>query len=252
MKKCPVNDSPESHSVLKDVVLLGPHLMAATLEHAGRFVRLTSNMLVGRFPHHHHHEHHHDEHHHHEHDEHHHHSAEHSCCCEIPETHCPPRCVCEIKWQGRAGEQLKSSIRVTNTSKKPRSFHFTANSFQGPGNPQTPLTLSQANANLGPGQSTFINVSFTPNQVFQPGQTYHAEVLIKGAYEQCVCFEFTALREGHVDCEVEQGDPPIRVKAHQWYDHFQCAEPCFPVEDPRVAVDQTHVVVSEQVQGDKT
>lgn len=229
----PHHDRPRAG--FKDVVLLGPHLMAASLEQAGRLVRLTSNLLVGRFPQRHHH--HHDccgEHHH---EHHHHHSSRHSCCCEIPETHCPPRCVCEIHWEAGPGEPLKATIRVTNTANKPRIFQFEATSFQGPGNPQVQMTVSPANANLAAGQSTVVTVTFTPNQVFQPGQTYHGEVLIKGAYEQCVCFEFTALREGHVECEVEQGDPPLRIRKHDWYDHFQCVEPCFPVEKSDVPVD---------------
>jgi hypothetical protein len=224
MRKYAIQHEPHDrpYANFKDVILLGPHLMAASLEHAGRLVRLTSNLLVGRFP-----LHHHD-----------YHSSEHSCYCEIPETHCPPRCVCEIHWEAGAGEQLKSIIRVTNTSKKTRSFHFTATSFQGPGDPQVPMTVSPATANLAPSQSTPVTVTFTPTGVFQPGQTYHGEVLIKGAYEQCVCFEFIALREGHVECEVEQGDPPIRIRKHDWYDHFQCAEPCFPQDEPNVPVEQ--------------
>ena len=230
MKKYAPQHIPESYSLLKDVVLLGPRLMAASLEHAGRLVRLTSNVLVGRYPAHHEH--------HHPHPSEHHHSSEGSCCCEIPESQCPPRCVCQIKWEGRPGEHLKSTIRVTNTSNKPRNFRFTATTFRGPGSPQAPVTLSPASANLQPAQSTLIKVTFTPNQAFQAGQDYHAEVLIKGAYEQCVCFHFTALREGHAQCEVEQGDPPIRSRKHEWYDHFQCTEPCFPEDKPHVAVDE--------------
>jgi len=150
--------------------------------------------------------------------------------------------VCEIHWKAGLGEQLKSTIRVKNTANKARSFQFTAASFQGPGNPQTLMTVSPATANLAPGQSILLNVTFTPNQVFQPGQTYHGEILIKGAYEQCVCFEFTSLPEGHVECEVEQGDPPIRIRKHEWYDHFQCAEPCFPVEKHQVPVEPDNPV----------
>lgn len=208
MSKCAVHHAPrnKSQAAIVNVVLLGPNLMAASLEQAGRFVRLTSNMLSD-LP-----------------------SFKHSGCCEIPATDCPPRCVCEIQWEASPGEHLKSTIRVTNTSEKnARNFHFIATSFQGPGNPQVPLAVSPASANLQPGQSTLITAAFTPTQAFQFGQTYEAEVLIKGAYEQCVCFRFTPVREVEAECEVEQGDTPIRLRRHQWYDHFQCAEPCFPV-----------------------
>lgn len=208
MSKHAVHHPPRKNpqGPLMNVVLLGPQLMAASLEEAGRFVRLTSH-LISDLPA----------------------FKRSSCCCEIPETHCPPRCVCEIHWEASPGEHLKSTIRVTNASAThARNFQFNATSFQGPGNPSVPLAVAPPNATLQPGQSTFITAQFTPTAAFQPGETYHAEVLIQGAYEQCVCFQFTPIREGHAECEVAQGDPPTRLRAHQWYDHFQCSEPCFP------------------------
>jgi len=157
-------------------------------------------------------------------------------CCEVPETECPPRCVCEIEWRASAGENLKASIRFTNSSKQQtRSFQFSAVPFSGPGNPSTPLTVVPPGATLAPGQSTDISVDFTPTIAFQPGQTYEAEVIIRGAYDQAVCIVFVPESPSHAHCSVEQGDPPVHLHAHQWYDHFQCSEPCYPPRDSKAS-----------------
>jgi hypothetical protein len=191
------------HTFVEDFFLLGPRMMGAALEQAIHLFRGHS----------------------HEH-------ARHGDCCHIPETECPSRCACEIKWEGRVGQQQQSTIRVKNTSTSTRNFAFSATPFQGPGNPAVAVTLSPWNASLPPGQSTLVTASFTPTPAFQVGESYEAEMHITGAYEQCVCLHLTVLSAQHAHCEVEQADPPLRVRAHHWFDHFQCAEPCFPRRGP--------------------
>jgi hypothetical protein len=214
MSKCTVRHTPRNNNqaAIDKIALLGSELMTASLEQAGQILRVTSNLLAGGLS-----------------DLS---SSKRSACCGIPETDCPPRCACEVHWEASPGEHLRSTIRVTNTSEKQtRNFQFTATAFQGPGNPQVRLTVSPSSATLEPGQSALVTAEFTPTDAFQPGQTYKAEVLIEGAYEQCVCFEFEPLREMQAECEVKQGDPPTQLRAHQWFDHFQCAEPCFPAHE---------------------
>jgi hypothetical protein len=66
----------------------------------------------------------------------------------------------------------------------------------------------------------------------QAGAQYVAEVRIVGAYEQCVRLVLDVAAKGAVvdcgpsRCEVAAGDLPVRIRAHRWYDHFQCTEPC--------------------------
>ena len=150
--------------------------------------------------------------------------------CDIPETECPPRCVCEIEWHACRGEKLQATISVKNTSKTARLFQFTAAPIMGPGSPAVPIQLSPANANLSPNQSVIVTATLTANDQFQHGQTYTSEVLINGAYEQCVRIIIHVDPEETPHCEVEQGEIPTRIRAHRWYDHFQCEEPC---EEPR-------------------
>jgi len=152
-------------------------------------------------------------------------------CCEIPETECPPRCVCHICWKACRGGTAQAKIHVTNTGSATRNFTFLATSFSGPGNPTATFQLSPASATLAPNASINVAVSFTVPAEFQPGGHYTAELRIYGVYEQCVCFALDiepppAKDCGCECCEVKAGDLPVRIRAHQWYEHFQCTEPC--------------------------
>jgi len=150
--------------------------------------------------------------------------------CDIPETECPPHCVCEIGWKACRGQRLQATIQVKNTAKVARPFNFTATPFQGPGNPNKAVELAPPNALLQPRQSVTVTVTFTVAPEFQAGQFYYAEVLITGAYEQCVRLLMHIYPEVTPHCVVEQGAIPTRIRAHRWYDHFQCEELC---EEPR-------------------
>jgi hypothetical protein len=203
-----------STSDLFDLALIGPKLISASLEQATEMLRLGPRIAAGVWPSFS--------------------SGRHSsCCCEIPEKHCPPCCACDIEWECCPGESLKAVVRVTNSSAHhQRAFQFTQKPFVVNGSP-APLTISPAGATLAPGQTTVVTVEFTPTSAFEPGQSYKAELLITGAYEQCVCFTLTLRRHCHAECDVHQGDPPVHIRPHQWYDHFQCTEPCFPHEGER-------------------
>ena len=150
--------------------------------------------------------------------------------CAIPETECPPRCVCDVTWEASPGETPGLSVRVTNASKSARTFQMHATPFMGPkGSPGT-LSLSPSSLTLQPGQAGIVNAKFTvPDQ--QSEGDYDAEIVIKGAYEQCVRVRLKVrcrktCGDEDCTCDVVQGDPPVRIRAHHWYDHFQCTEPC--------------------------
>ena len=120
-----VRHTPRSKSAsdLLNLALIGPKLVASSLEQASQVVRLGSNLIAGAvpaLP-----------------------SIKRSSCCEIPEEECPPRCVCEIEWEASAGERLKATIHFTNSSANhARTFLFSATAFSGAGNPQAPLIVS--------------------------------------------------------------------------------------------------------------
>ena len=155
-------------------------------------------------------------------------------CCEIPESACPPRCVCVITWQAAHGEDLKATITLTNTAKLAQAYSIEATTFQGPSDDTgVKPTVAPANVTLTPNQSATIDVTLNVTDKFGTNNTYAAEVTITGQYEQCVQLQLTVTPSNRHHCEVKQGDIPTHIRAHRWYDHFQCEEPCFEAATPR-------------------
>jgi hypothetical protein len=157
------------------------------------------------------------------------------CCCEIPETECPPRCVCDICWKACPGGVVQADIRVTNTGSATREFTFDFTPFSGPGNPAAKVHVSPSSASLAPHASANVAVAFTVPNDFQHGRRYTAELRVYGVYEQCVRMTLDVEPPTGKDCcaaehcEVRADDLPTRIRAHHWYDHFQCTEPCVEV-----------------------
>lgn len=150
--------------------------------------------------------------------------------CAIPETECPPRCVCEVTWEASAGETPGLTVRVTNSSKSTRTFQLHATPFAGPGGSPGTMSVAPSSLTLQAGDAGIVSAKFTVPTV--PEGDYHAEIVVRGAYEQCVRVRLRVqcnkiCGDEHCTCDVVQGDPPVRIRAHHWYDHFQCTEPCF-------------------------
>ncbi len=150
--------------------------------------------------------------------------------CEIPETECPPYCVCEFCWEVCPGERVRRTIRVTNTGCVARDMCFQATPFvDACGKAIRAPSVTPASAHLAPGESVVLQVTLDVENDFVPGNDYEARVLIRSAYEQCVCLHLRARPVAECCCHVKHGEPPKRIRAHRWYDHFQCTEPCHPV-----------------------
>jgi hypothetical protein len=159
-------------------------------------------------------------------------------CCEIPEQECPPRCVCEICWEAASDEELTCTVRVRNASSRTRTFELSATELAGPAGTIAAFTVTPAELTLAPGRAGLAQATFTVPETAEG--SYEGEILIHGAYEQCVCLQVTVREPRKCTCgqqrcrcgqqccvcEVVQGDPPVRIRAHHWYDHFQCSERC--------------------------
>jgi hypothetical protein len=156
--------------------------------------------------------------------------------CRIPETDCPPRCVCRIDWEAARGDRRRHTIRVTNTADADIPFRLSATPFDGPDGPMDLLTLEPDRLVLKPGESGSATASLQISENMASGR-YRAEIRVAGRYEQCIEIRLTVREARRSVCEVSQGEIPVRIRAHRWYHHFQCAEPCFrPVhreQDPQ-------------------
>jgi hypothetical protein len=157
-------------------------------------------------------------------------------CCDIPETSCAPRCVGPIEVGAMTGQIVSAAITVVNQASTPRTFTFSATPFQC-GTSSATFAFAPASITVASGASGYTIASLTIPVNFVKGE-YQAEIIVHGAYEQCVRVELEVGCEEmrSAAAEVVQLQAPFRIRAHRWYDHFQCVEPCEPVEHPRPAV----------------
>lgn len=142
--------------------------------------------------------------------------------CEIPETHCPHHCVCAIDWYGAVGDTLHHKIQITNTGKEKRNFELVPQVFSCT---DKIVTLAPNKKLLAPGESFQAEISFTIPEGFA-GSDYEAEILLKGAYEQCIKLYLEVKTHHEASCHIKQGEIPKVIKAHHWFNHFQCEKPC--------------------------
>jgi len=160
------------------------------------------------------------------------------CGCEIPERDCPPRCVCELHWEGSPGETFRASIRVRNTAAVSRPFAIAAHPLSGA--TTGALSIAPASVTLAPGASQVVSVLYQV-PAGTPAGDATTEITVTGAYEQCVKVRLSIQPEATITCEVAQGDPPTRVRTMHWYRHWQCEEPCEPPKQrPAGTVPSTH------------
>lgn len=148
--------------------------------------------------------------------------------CDIPETECPPYCICHMDWEACEGETVTGTVEVRNTGEKGSSFALTAGSFRSSRNNSgvTPQ-LNPSTFSLAPGESKTVTVSVAVDGEFHADELYESELKIAGRYEQCVRLSLQVRPQRTPHCEVEHGEIPTRIVAHHWYDHFQCEELCF-------------------------
>src|ERR1039457_1643231 len=83
------NTDSECRGGTDDFAQLGVRLVTLSLDGASEFMKQSSSLFLSSLPKLG--------------------SARGATCCEIPETSCPPRCACEIEWEGSAGEDLRTA-----------------------------------------------------------------------------------------------------------------------------------------------
>ncbi|MGR8931912.1 MAG: COG1470 family protein [Gammaproteobacteria bacterium] len=151
-----------------------------------------------------------------------------SDCCAVPETPCPPRCSYQIHWEAGRGETVQAHVKVTNSGSAAREFTFKAEPLQtgGQGDVPLPVVVEPAQATLQPGQAVTLNLRVAVDQKSSLAACYTGELVIHGGWEQCLKLLLDV--SAGCDCvvEIQHGDPGVKVRAHQWYEHYQCTEPC--------------------------
>ncbi len=165
----------------------------------------------------------------HEHGHGHRHAHDHRCekgcsCCEIPETACPPRCVGRIKWKLGRGSVPEATILVRNVGLAARTFTFVATPLAGLDTGTASLSVLPASASLAPGHSQLLHVKLLNSATLRPSQDYHAEILVRGAWEQSIAVFCHVVRDPFETLRMEQSDsfaekafhPPTVKTAIRW------------------------------------
>jgi hypothetical protein len=132
--------------------------------------------------------------------------AKHDDCCEIPETVCPPRCVGELSWTIQRGAFAKGTVLVRNVGKVAREFGFSATPLAGFEQGTATLKVQPALAHLEPGETQVVHVELLGSASMRACQDYRAELLIKGAWEQCVCVRLHVQRDAFDQVSTHQSD----------------------------------------------
>ncbi len=168
--------------------------------------------------------------------------------CQIPETECPPYCVCEMEWEAFEGDKVTGMIDVHNSGAQVSQFTLSADNFHNSlETTQCKPQLSPSSFALAPGEIKKVTVAINLADSLDPNERYHSEIKIAGRYEQCVRLSLFVRKKATPFCKVEHGEIPTRIVAHHWYDHFQCTELCFEPIKQRTVIEKQDVVKKTNV-----
>lgn len=148
-------------------------------------------------------------------------------CCSVPTQDCPPRCIAEICWDGCACEVQRATVTVKNSGAQTRAFSFVAGSL-GPAK----VEVAPPAATLAPGQAVTLQLAVPANQGLKEGETYTGELLVRGAYEQCVRLRLRVGPAAVPHLDLCQGEVPQKITELNWYRHWQCTDPCASERSP--------------------
>lgn len=131
-----------------------------------------------------------------------------ACCdgCAVPETRCPSRIAGQITWKVDRGATAYASIEVRNVGSAARSFKFSPTALAGPEPGSAVLKVTPPTVNLSPGEQTVVSVKLVNSDQLQACQSYFAEVLVVGAWEQAVRVAIHVGADAFSSVNLEHGD----------------------------------------------
>ena len=148
--------------------------------------------------------------------------------CTIPETQCPPRCECTLEWDTCEGKPVAGTLDIHNTGHGAAKFTLRAGAFRADcAATEVMPQLEPASFELAPGAHPVVRISVKVNGSFEPGREYQSTVTIAGRYEDCAQLRLRVHRVRTPCCVIDHGEIPRRIRAHNWFDHFQCEQLCF-------------------------
>jgi hypothetical protein len=134
-----------------------------------------------------------------------------------------------IVWQIERGVTPLAHIGFSNPDQGPLEVGFSTTPLVGVDAEAATLTLSATRVVVEPRGHAVLRLRLQNTAALSPGQDYHAALLIDGLSKERVPITCTIKQDPTAHAQVSQGDFPTRIRAHHWYDHFQCTVPCAPL-----------------------
>jgi hypothetical protein len=133
-----------------------------------------------------------------------------------------------IVWKIERGVTPLAHIALSNPDQTPRNFAFSTTPLVGLDAEGATLVLSSSHVVVDPRGHAVLHVRLQNTAALSPGQDYHAALSIDGLTRERVPITCVIKQDPAAHAEVSQGDFPTHLRAHHWYDHFQCTVPCAP------------------------
>lgn len=140
-------------------------------------------------------------------------------------THHPTRPT-PITWKAQRGVTAQAQVVLRNMGSGARTFNLSTSPLTGIDADTAKLSLSHTTVELAPRQHQLITVKLEDTGGLHPEQVYETHLLVDGFYEDRLPLSVAIESDATAYVRVTQGDPPTRIRAHQWYHHFQCTVPC--------------------------
>ncbi len=137
-----------------------------------------------------------------------------------------PRVKPSIDWKIERGVEPTASLTIRNEGTETRSFAIASTPWVGPGGAAASLNASPPTVDLASGQTAVVELKMLGSAALSPGQEYRCEVVVDGFEESRIDARCMIKTDPTDHADAEQGEFPTRIRAHQWYEHFQCTEDC--------------------------
>jgi hypothetical protein len=132
----------------------------------------------------------------------------------------------ELHWKLGRGVTPEAVITLFNQGKANRVFSFLPTAISGVDPSGASLKLTPDSLMLAPGENGSVKLELLDSKTLSPGQRYEADIVLRGFYDRRLQLRADITPDAFDRCEVEQGEAPTHLRAHRWYHHFQCTEPC--------------------------
>ena len=132
-----------------------------------------------------------------------------------------------IDWRIQRGVAPQAALTIHNKGAEAQRFELTISPLIGVDGAEATIRLEPQALLIDPGESKTARLELDDSLALSPGR-YSTSLRATGLTAPEIRLRCEACPDPSAQFELEQGEPPTRVRAHHWYDHFQCTDSCTP------------------------